>query len=319
MLLERENQSTDLTGLRPITKEVNMKSSTKVLIILSGGQDSTTCLFWAKEKYEEVHAITFDYGQRHKIEIEAARRVASMAGVASHEVVVIGDSILKSTSPLTSNNELEQYEDAEQMGQAIGTRVEKTFVPMRNTLFLTIAANRAVALGCNVIITGVCQEDNANYPDCTNIFIDEMTRTINCSLGNVNIGKSWIYIKTPLMFKSKAETCKLATSLKDCMLALAYSHTSYDGKYPPTDMNHANVLRAKGFEDARLPDPLVVRAWVEGLMDLPLQDNYFDMVTLKQTEAVNYFEQRFIESAGKFIPCEQQLKDPYFNHGECND
>jgi 7-cyano-7-deazaguanine synthase len=247
----------------------------KCLVVLSGGQDSTTCLFRAKEKYDEVHAVTFDYGQRHKLEIEAARRVAEMAGVASHEVVVIGDGILKSTSPLTSNNELEQYENAEQMEQVIGTRVEKTFVPMRNTLFLTIAANRAVALGCNVIITGVCQEDNANYPDCTSHFIGHMEDVINESLGlTENPRKQRIRIATPLMFKSKAETCQLATELKDCMTALAYSHTSYDGKYPPTDMNHANVLRAKGFEDAGLPDPLVVRAWMEGLMDLPETLNY---------------------------------------------
>lgn len=269
----------------------------KCLVVLSGGQDSTTCLFWAKSKYDEVHAVTFDYGQRHKLEIEAARRIAEMAGVASHEVVVIGDCILKSTSPLTSNNELEQYENAEQMEQVIGSRVEKTFVPMRNTLFLTIAANRAVALGCHVIITGVCQEDNANYPDCTSGFIRDMECAINASLGFSNLATEWIVIQTPLMRKSKAETCKLATNLKGCMKALAYSHTSYDGKYPPTDMNHANVLRAKGFEDAGIPDPLVVRAWTEGLMDLPLQGNYFDMFTLRQTKEVEFYAQQIQESA----------------------
>ena len=291
----------------------------KCLVVLSGGQDSTTCLFWAKEKYDEVHAVTFDYGQRHKLEIEAARHVAAIAMVDSHEVVVIGAGILKSTSPLTSNNELEQYENAEQMEQVIGTRVEKTFVPMRNTLFLTIAANRAVALGCRAIITGVCQEDNANYPDCTASFIREMECAINASLGFTNLSTEWIVIQTPLMRKSKAETCQLATTLKDCMKALAYSHTSYDGKYPPTDMNHANVLRAKGFEDAGIPDPLVVRAWTEGLMDLPLQGNYFDMFTLRQTKEVEFYAQQIQESAGKFIPCEDKLKDPYFATGEGND
>lgn len=287
----------------------------KCLVVLSGGQDSTTCLFWAKEKYEEVHAITFDYGQRHAIEIQSARHVAAIACVASHEVVVIGAGILKSTSPLTSNNELEQYENAEQMEQVIGTRVEKTFVPMRNTLFLTIAANRAVALGCRAIITGVCQEDNANYPDCTASFIRDMECAINASLGFTNLSTEWVIIQTPLMYKSKAETCELATNLKGCMTALAYSHTSYDGKYPPTDMNHANVLRAKGFEDAGLPDPLVVRAWFEGLMGLPETLNYtngFGGMTRDVSVCLDDIEEYKNSLAFK-------LKDHAFTHGGGND
>jgi 7-cyano-7-deazaguanine synthase len=288
---------------------------TKALVILSGGQDSTTCLFWAKEKYDEVHAITFDYGQRHAIEIEAARHVASLANVASHEVVVIGAGILKSTSPLTSNNELEQYENAEQMEQVIGTRVEKTFVPMRNTLFLTIAANRAVGLGCKVIITGVCQEDNANYPDCTNDFVRAMELVINESLGNYNNPKDGLLkVVTPLMRLTKAETCELATNLKGCVLALAYSHTSYDGKYPPTDMNHANVLRAKGFEDAGLPDPLVVRAWSEGLMELPKTSNYtngFGGMTRDVSVCLDDIEEYKNSIASN-------LKDSYFLNGAEN-
>lgn len=287
----------------------------KCLVVLSGGQDSTTCLFWAKEKYDEVHAVTFDYGQRHKLEIEAARRIAEIAGVASHEVVVIGAGILKSTSPLTSNNELEQYENAEQMEQVIGSRVEKTFVPMRNTLFLTIAANRAVALGCSVIITGVCQEDNANYPDCTQDFITVLSRAINHSLGWNGCDKSIIRIETPLMYKSKAGTCELATNLKGCMTALAYSHTSYDGKYPPTDMNHANVLRSKGFEDAGLPDPLVVRAWSEGLMDLPETLNYtngFGGMTRDVSVCLDNIEEHKNKIAAK-------ARDAYFANGGGND
>lgn len=245
----------------------------KALVILSGGQDSTTCLFWAKQHFDVVHAITFDYGQRHALEIESATIVASMAGVASHEVVHV-PGILESVSPLTSSNELERYESAEQMEAVIGDRRELTFVPMRNALFLTIAANRAEALGVNYIVTGVCQMDNANYDDCRQVFIDAAVAYINTALGHDHRGTTPIQIVTPLMDLSKAETCMLADALPGCMEALAYSHTSYDGKYPPTDMNHANVLRADGFEKAGLPDPLVLRAHREGLMELPATANY---------------------------------------------
>ena len=248
-------------------------SSKIALVILSGGQDSTTCLYWAKENFEEVHAITFDYGQRHQIEIEAAKTIAALCGVASHEIVTIPD-ILKSSSPLFSSAPLEQYESAEQMEEIIGDRRELTFVPMRNALFLTIAANRAEVLGASTLVTGVCALDNANYDDCRGIFIDATIRYINTALGNDHrIGAS-IVIETPLLHKTKAETVLMAKSLEGCWEALAYSHTSYDGQYPPTDNNHANVLRADGFEKAGLPDPLVLRAVSEGLMDLPTSANY---------------------------------------------
>ena len=248
--------------------------TTKALVILSGGADSTTCLFWAKQHFDEVHAITFDYGQRHIIEIEAAKKVATMAGVASHEIVQVPNCLI-SMSPLTSSNPLEQYENAEQMDKIIGNRRELTFVPMRNALFLTIAANRAEALGIPNLITGVCQMDNANYSDCREIFIKDAEAYINSALGYDDPAQDgYILIHTPLMYLDKAASVMMAYAMPDCWEALAWSHTSYDGKYPPVDMNHSNVLRADGFEKAGLPDPLVLRANMEGLMPLPLTSNY---------------------------------------------
>lgn len=245
----------------------------KALVVLSGGQDSTTCLFWAKGQFDEVHAITFDYGQRHIIEIDAATTVAKMAGVQSHDIVKVPDCLI-SSSPLTSGANLEQYQSPEQMEQVIGDRRETTFVPMRNALFLTIAANRAEALGIPNLVTGVCQMDNANYDDCREVFIRASEQYINTALGHDHRGTQAITIHTPLMFLSKAETVELAASMPLCWKAMAYTHTSYDGKFPPTDMNHANVLRADGFLRANLPDPLVLRAVRENLMKLPATANY---------------------------------------------
>lgn len=246
---------------------------TKALVVLSGGQDSTTCLFWAKQNFDEVHAITFDYGQRHSLELEAALRVARMAGTSSHEIVKVPNCLV-STSPLTSATTLEQYSSHEQMEKIIGDRREATFVPMRNALFLTIAANRAEALGIQNLITGVCSMDNANYDDCRAVFINAAQFYINTALGHDHRGTPSIKIHTPLLYLTKAMTVKLAAELPGCWEALAYSHTSYDGKYPPTDKNHANVLRAEGFLQAGMPDPLVLRAYAEGLMDLPDTPNY---------------------------------------------
>ena len=112
----------------------------KCLVVLSGGQDSTTVLYMMKQEYDEVHSISFDYGQRHIIELTSACKIAQMAGVESHETIRV-HNILCSSSPLTSNNKLEQYENAAQMGEVMGNRIELTSVPMRNALFLTIAAN----------------------------------------------------------------------------------------------------------------------------------------------------------------------------------
>lgn len=250
---------------------------TKAVVVLSGGQDSTTCLFWAAQQFgdEEVLAVTFDYRQRHRREIEAAIRVAGMAGV-QHEVIWIGDC-LKSTSPLTDPDmPLETYSSYEEMDQIIGSRVEKTFVPMRNAMFFTLAANRAACVGAKMLVTGVCQMDNANYPDCRDIFLRHQEWAINAALGNDKMlsPSNWIHIVAPLIWLSKAESVHFAQSLPGCMEALAYTHTAYDGTYPPVSKDHASVLRAQGFLEAGVPDPLVVRAWREGLMALPAASNY---------------------------------------------
>ena len=239
----------------------------KALIVLSGGQDSTTCLFLAKQHGHELHAITFDYNQRHRREIEAALHVGRLAGVVTHKVVELGP-VLEGTSPLVSQHNLEQYRDM----HSLPGGVEKTFVPMRNQLFLTIAMNRAVVLGCGAIYTGVSEEDYGGYPDCRHEFIRAFQDASARGLGEAVAQAP--HIATPLISLNKKETVQLARQLDGCWEALAYTHTSYDGAYPPTGQDHATLLRAKGFFEANEPDPLVLRAFREGLMPLPNAANY---------------------------------------------
>lgn len=245
----------------------------RALVVFSGGQDSTICLFWAKyiQKYEEIRGITFDYGQRHLREVESAEIVWEMAGLNSRdlEVVRVGGNVLKSTSPLVNRNFLlETYDSYEKMQSVIGDRVELTFVPMRNALFLTIAANRAVAMDCNIVI-GVCQADGANYPDCRDVFIKRMEQMFEQSLGG-----NFPLIVTPLLYMKKSESVKLALGIPRCYEALAYSHTAYDGTFPPTGNDHASVLRAYGFEEAGVPDPLILRSAFFYNRPLPNTLNY---------------------------------------------
>lgn len=240
----------------------------KALVVLSGGQDSCYSTFWAKTNFDEVHAITFDYGQRHVVELDAARKIGQLAGVASHEILALGP-VLTGRSPLTNPTEqLETYKDFESMGKIIGDRIELTFVPMRNALFLVLAANRASCLEIDNIVTGVCEADGANYPDCRMMFIDQMNSAINEALAYE------LTIHAPLITKTKSESVLDMFRFPGCYHAMGYSHTAYSGEYPPVTRDHASVLRAHGFEEAGVADPLIVRAVLEGLMEIPDTKNY---------------------------------------------
>jgi 7-cyano-7-deazaguanine synthase len=220
------------------------------LVVFSGGQDSTTCLYWAKEKFKGVHAVTFDYGQRHKIEIESAKKIVQLAGGESHEVIDI-TGMMKTTSPLVDfSREVGQYCSVDELPGGI----EPTFIPCRNILFLTIAANRAVVKGIKDLIIGVSAIDYGGYPDCRPKFITLMEETIRYGL------EMEINIHTPVISLSKKDTVLLASKISGCMEALAYTHTCYEGKFPPCGKCHACLLRMKGFKEAGIEDPFIERA-----------------------------------------------------------
>lgn len=249
----------------------------KALVILSGGQDSTTCLFWALRMYPgTIVCVTFDYGQRHSAEIQAAKEVVNYARRVTarhieHHIIHVPD-ILWGTSPLVSKrNELEQYADFNSLPGGL----EKTFVPMRNQFFITLAANIGFCSGITSLVTGVCEEDYGGYPDCRRVFIDLLTEACNAGTFNAEAGcPGGLFIETPLMYLSKADSVRLAVTMPYAYEALALTHTSYDGKFPPTGKDHATLLREKGFAEAGMPDPLVLRAFDDGLMELPRTENY---------------------------------------------
>ena len=215
----------------------------KALVLFSGGQDSTTCLFWAKEKFSEVMALNILYGQRHAIERESARKIAQLARVELVELEMdvfskINDSALINTemdvsSAHTKNNNL-----------------PASFVPGRNIMLLTIASSFAYSKEISHIVTGVSQTDYSGYPDCR----DKTIKSLELAL-SLGMDKDF-HIHTPLMWKTKAETVLMATELEECWEALALSHTCYNGQWPPCGECPACKIRARGFEEAGLTDPI---------------------------------------------------------------
>lgn len=221
------------------------------LVILSGGQDSTTCVAIAKSKFKEVHAVTFNYGQRHLTEIESAIKIAEKLNLASHEIIDLGQGILKGSSPLVSNNKLGVYKNVSELPGG----VEPTFVYGRNILFLTIAANRAAVMGISDIFMGVCEADYAGYFDCRLDFIKVMTEALGEGIyGSPDAFK----IHTPLMSLTKSESVLLAKDLLgnnfDSVMEL--THTCYAGVKGGCGECHACLIRDRGFNDAGIIDPI---------------------------------------------------------------
>lgn len=235
--------------------DTSLKSRTG-LVVFSGGQDSTTCLHWALGRFGKVEAVFFDYGQRHAAEIAAA------AAIASRLHVPLKVFRLDFFRELGGNALVDQAMAIEAMPDGGG--LPNTFVPGRNLIFLTYAASYAFTRGIHDLITGVCQTDYSGYPDCRDATIKSLEQALGQGLGWNDSGRpptqaGGFAIHTPLMFKTKAESVLWAAAL-GAMESLAYSHTCYEGAFPPCGKCPACRLRKKGFEEAGLRDPLEARA-----------------------------------------------------------
>lgn len=264
----------------------------KALVLLSGGQDSALCLGWAVRNFDSVFSISFDYGQRHRSELLSSLLLSKFFGVVNHFEISLG-RIFPGNSPLVNSNyDLEEYVSNQEMNRVIGDRQEVTMVPMRNSVFLDLAASFAYVNNIGNIVTGVSGDDSANYDDCREDYIKAMAESINMALGlDHRSGKEKISILTPIINLSKSECVKMGLSVPGVYESWAYTTTAYDGKYPPKGKDHASVLRAHGFEEAGIPDPLVVRAYLEKKMDLPGTSNY-DIVRNSEISTVGELGRR---------------------------
>ena len=214
----------------------------KALLLLSGGQDSTTCLYWAKKKFSEVYAIGFDYGQKHVKELEQAKKIALQAGVEFY-VFDVKNLLAKSSLTEKINHNEKSH---------INNDLPASFTSGRNILFLSIAGSYASDLKINDIVTGFCQTDFFGYPDCKRTSVDAMQNVLSLAFGNGDFR-----IHTPLMYLTKAETWKLSKDL-DCLdIIINDTLTDYNGSEIKNEWgmgvndNPATELRVKGFYEAK--------------------------------------------------------------------
>lgn len=215
---------------------MNSVNNDKALVVLSGGQDSSTCLFWAKKHFKEVWALTFVYGQKHAIEVEYAEQMARTAGAhwEKMDVSLIGQLGRNSLTFGGIVMDQDKPKDAP----------PNTFVPGRNLFFLSIAAVYARERSISHIVTGVGQADYSGYPDCRDAFIKSLNVTLNLAMDEQFV------IDTPLMWLNKEETWALADELGVLDLIRTKTVTCYNG-IPGDGCGHcpACKLRRKGLED----------------------------------------------------------------------
>jgi 7-cyano-7-deazaguanine synthase len=227
---------------------------TRAVVLLSGGVDSTTALAVARQRGFETCALTFRYGQRHLVEVDAARRVARALGAARHEILAI-DLRPFGGSALTADIAVPKDRSQAEMGQGIPL----TYVPARNTIFLSYALAWAEVLGAQDIFIGVSEIDYSGYPDCRPEYIGAYERMANLATKAGAEGHQKLKIHTPLIHLSKAEIIAEGVALGvDFSLTLSCYDPAPDGA--ACGRCDACVLRRKGFNEAGLADPTRYRA-----------------------------------------------------------
>jgi 7-cyano-7-deazaguanine synthase len=217
----------------------------KAVVLLSGGLDSSVALYLAKSQGFELYALSFDYGQRHARELEAAKSQAIKAGVVKHQVVSLKLSDWGGSSLTDSSISVEK-------GDVDRTDIPATYVPARNMVFLSVAASLAEAIGAQDIFIGVSQVDYSGYVDCREEFIESMQQTINKGTVMGAVGGKPITIHAPFVHKTKADEITLGMSLG---VDFGLTWSCYNGGAKPCGVCDSCLLRAKAFAEAGFVDP----------------------------------------------------------------
>src|SRR4051794_7597234 len=228
-----------------------MLNTKRAVVLLSGGLDSATALAIAKHEGFAVYALSFSYGQRHSFELECARRIAAASGVEAHSVVQI-DLRPFGGSALTSDIAVPKGRSLNEMGADIPI----TYVPARNTIFLSFALAWAETLGSSDIFIGVNALDYSGYPDCRPEYVEAYERMANLATKAGVEGRTRMQIHTPLISLSKADIIRRGVELG---VDYGLTHSCYDPQPggSPCGACDSCVLRAKGFAEAGLDDPVV--------------------------------------------------------------
>jgi 7-cyano-7-deazaguanine synthase len=223
------------------------------VVLLSGGLDSATCLAIARESGFEPYALSFRYGQRHEFELHAARRIAEAIGAADHIVLDI-DLGRFGGSALTGDGDVPHHEDIDHVSEGIPS----TYVPARNTVFLSFALAWAEVLGSSDIFIGVNVVDYSGYPDCRPEFVESYQRMANLATRAGVEGEQVLTIHAPLSDMSKGQIIQHGLSLG---VDYGLTHTCYDPHSDgrPCRQCDACHLRARGFAEAGVPDPVLVQ------------------------------------------------------------
>lgn len=228
------------------------------VVLFSGGQDSTTCLYLARTLFDEVYALSVHYGQRHRAELEQASRIAQLAGV-SHKVIdlpefghLVGGATALVRPEVAEADQPALAGSGGLVDAAMPHGLPTSFVPGRNALLLTLAASYAATLGVKDVVTGVCQTDYSGYPDCREEFVTAMQGALDLAMPS---SLRPVRLHAPLMRLTKAETVKLARRLPGAWEGLALSVTCYLGQRPGCGACPACELRARGFAEAGETDP----------------------------------------------------------------